>query len=348
MLKEKSIFWLILLFVVCGFIHMVSDILFPFIIAAVIAYFLNPVVNRMELYRVPRFVSSTLVIVLFFVGLAIIAARLLPVISLQVSQFALNIPSYKELIHERVMVVLAKILGKLDQSIIEKLNENLQDITSLTFKYFTSTIASIWNSGIALVNIVSLIFVTPIITFYILRDWNIIVKKIEHIVPASYKNNFSNIMMQIDQVLSGFIRGQTNVCLCLAIYYSVALYIVGINFALFIGISTGILAFIPYVGITIGAFVSIIVALFQFGEVSKILTIGAIFVIGQFIEANFVAPKLVGEKIGLHPAWLFFILLAGGSIFGFTGILLAVPIGAVLGVLVRVLLKFYLSSSYYK
>ena len=203
------------------------------------------------------------------------------------------------------------------------------------------------QSTLAVVNVLLLIFITPIVTFYILLDWHKITNKVESWFPKAHTKTIKEQLSYVDTALSGYIRGQTNVCLLLGAFYAVGLSLAGLDFGLFIGLATGILSFIPYVGILFGVTIGMMVALFQFGDSIHLLLVFAIFVVGQFIEGNFITPKLVGDKVGLHPVWIIFGMLSGAALFDFVGVLLAVPVTAVLGVIVRFAMKKYLSSPIY-
>ena len=201
-----------------------------------------------------------------------------------------------------------------------------------------------------MLNLLSLLFITPIVTFYVLRDWDIMMEKISSWLPQKHRSVILEQFRLIDITLAGYIRGQTNVCLLLGTFYAIGLMLVGLDFGFVIGFMTGILSFIPYVGLLVGMSVGLCVAFVQFGGLEGIGSIGivaAIFVVGQVIEGNFVSPKLVGDKVGLHPLWIMFGMLAGAALFGFVGVLISVPMTAVIGVLMRFMLSKYLNSSLY-
>jgi predicted PurR-regulated permease PerM len=201
----------------------------------------------------------------------------------------------------------------------------------------------------ALVNILSLLVVTPIVAFYLLADWDLLVAKVDGWLPRDHAGTVREIFSDINAALAGFIRGQGTVCLLLGLFYALALTIAGLKFGLVIGLVAGLLSFIPYVGALVGGLVAIGVGLVQFWpDATNILIIVGIFAVGQFIEGNFLSPKLVGSSIGLHPVWLMFALFAFGYVFGFVGLLLAVPMAAAAGVLVRFALKQYLNSKLYR
>ena len=204
------------------------------------------------------------------------------------------------------------------------------------------------SSGVAFINIISLILITPIVAFYLLRDWDKVVAHIDALLPRKRAETIRQQLVIIDNTLAGFVRGQLNVCILLGIYYAIFLTILGLNFGFVIGLATGFLVIFPYVGLLVGMAAGITVAFFQFGEMSQVLMVLGVFISGQVIEGNFVTPKLVGDKVGLHPVWIIFAMLAGGALFGFVGVLLAVPMAAVIGVLIRFGLGEYQKSSYFQ
>ena len=192
------------------------------------------------------------------------------------------------------------------------------------------------SSSVSLVNILSLIFITPILIFYFLKDWDILVKKVHDYLPHQIADETKTIAKEINKTLSGYVRGQFNVCLILGIFYAFFLTISGLNFGFLIGFLTGLFSFIPFVGMLSGVVVAIIIALFQWGfDFTQIGIVSAIFIVGQVIEGNFLTPNLIGQKIGLHPVWIIFGLFVFGVLFGFIGILLSVPLTAICGVVIK-------------
>jgi predicted PurR-regulated permease PerM len=199
-----------------------------------------------------------------------------------------------------------------------------------------------------LVNLLSLVIVTPIVAFYLLTDWDRMVARLDSWLPRPHVETLRGLAREMDDAMAGFIRGQAVVCLLLGLFYAIGLSLAGLNFGLLIGLAAGILSFIPYVGSFIGFVLSISVAFVQFWpDWVHIAAVAAIFAAGQFIEGNFLSPKLVGNRVGLHPVWLMFALFAFGYLFGFAGLLMAVPLAAAVGVLTRFALRKYLSSPFY-
>jgi predicted PurR-regulated permease PerM len=228
------------------------------------------------------------------------------------------------------------------------LSKQASSVAATAFGWATGAIRKIWDSGMALFDVLSILFIAPVVSFYMLRDWPVMVHRVDSWLPRRNAKTIRRLVHQMDDALSGFVRGQAMVCVALGAIYAIALTVAGLNFGLFIGFTAGILSFIPYVGSLIGLASGLLVAWFQFdGELSRVALIAGIFAVGQFVEGNFLTPRLVGEKVGLHALWILFALMAGGALLGFTGVMIAVPVAAVTGVLVRFALQEYLQSSYY-
>ena len=218
----------------------------------------------------------------------------------------------------------------------------------LVMGLLTGLFAQLWNSGKAIVDVISLLIVTPVVAFYMLLDWDRMVAKVDRWTPRDYVASVRQIAREIDQAVAGFIRGQGSLCLILGIFYAVGLSLVGLNFGLLIGLFAGMISFIPYVGSLVGLVLAVGVAIVQFWpDYIWVGVVLAVFFTGQFIEGNILQPKLVGESVGLHPVWLMFALFAFGALFGFVGLLVAVPAAAAVGVLVRFALSRYLDSDLY-
>lgn len=337
--KDKIIISAAILFFTFWLIYLVRSILSPFIISIALAYFLNPLVNNIAMkYKTSRLVATSIIMGFFFTTFTVLLITLLPILFEQFIDFLKAIPNYiQTLIHE----VYPKIADELNRfglnidSDLSHLISNDQISNELT-KFSPNIIDYIFSSSVMLINILSLIFITPILVFYLLKDWNLLINNIYGYLPTNVSNTTERIAKEIDRTLSGYIRGQLNVCIILGFFYSISLSFTGLNFGFLIGFFTGLLAFVPYVGITIGIITTTIIALFQWGfDASYLTAIFSIFAMGQVIESNFLTPKLVGSRIGLHPVWLIFAVFFFGAVFGFIGVLIAVPLAAICGVLVK-------------
>ncbi len=282
----------------------------------------------------------------FFIYI-IMAIILVPLLYEQLISLLNKVPEYINMLNTKVLPSVSSFLSHIDDQTIEGAKSSISNVSGYILSFLTKLVSNIWSSGLAIVNLVSLVFVTPVVTFYMLRDWDKIVKKANSLLPPKYAPVIREQVKEIDRTLSGYIRGQTNVCLLLGTFYAFGLTFAGLEFGFFLGMATGILSVIPYVGMLIGFVFGMIIAFFQFGDWVNIAIVGAVFAAGQVLEGNFITPKLVGDRVGLHPVWIIFGMLAGAALFGFVGILLAVPLTAIIGVLIKFVLQEYLKSPIY-
>lgn len=329
------------------FLYSVSSILMPFIISLIIAYFLNPLTKTMVDKGVSRGVVVSAIVSVFVIILVGIFIKLVPALFNQIHQFIMAIPKYEIYVSQNILPKATEIFDQIDPSISLQLKGQLSNFSNKFFEYLLKIISNILNSSLALINIVGFILFTPILVFYLLRDWPKVIDSTDHLIPLVYKDLVLEQFKQIDLVLSAYIRGQINVCLILSSFYIVCLSVLGVDYSLLIGLITGILIIIPYLGVVIGFIICTIVALLQFSDLTHVYVAIAIFFAGHLLESYFVTPKLIGEKVGLHPVWVIFSLMAGGALFGFWGIFFAIPIAAIVGVLFRCLLKVYFTSNLY-
>lgn len=342
--KDKLILWFVSLFLIGFFIYLVKSILLPFIVAIIAAYFLDPAADRLQKFGLSRLVATSAITTFFFSILITSVVLLSPIIYNQLVTFIDTVPEYVAYINNTITPALGKFISKVDSSTIEQAKDSMSNVSGYALKFIASIAANIWNSGMAIINLLSLIFVTPVVTFYMLRDWDKIISTINNLLPPKYAPIIRKEAKEINQVLSGYIRGQTHVCIILGIFYTILLTLAGLEFSLFIGLANGLLLFIPYVGALFGFSVGLTVAFFQFGYSMQLAVIAGIFLAGQMLESIFITPNLVGSSVGLHPAWIMFGLLAGGVTLGFVGVLIAVPATAVIGVLIRFFIREYLKD----
>jgi predicted PurR-regulated permease PerM len=327
----------------------VREILLPFVIGMFAAYFLDPAADRLEKWGMSRSFATFLITTGFFLFILLLLALLVPMLFNQFSELAKTLPDYVNSLQQHYGSQLrALFLRAGDGDSAKTVHEAAQSASGAILGAMAKSAGGMLQSGLALVNLFALIFIAPVVAFYLLRDWDKLVAKVDSLLPRRQAPLIREQMHAIDQVLSGFIHGQTNVCLFLAVYYSIALTLVGLQYSLVLGLAAGLLTMIPYVGALFGLALGLLLAAVQFGDMTHVVIVGAIFLIGQFTESNFVTPKLVGHRVGLHPVWVIFGLLAGGALFGFVGVLVAVPVTASIGVLVRYGVSRYLESRYYK
>ncbi|NBX03140.1 MAG: AI-2E family transporter [Alphaproteobacteria bacterium] len=272
----------------------------------------------------------------------------IPIIANQFSGLISSLPEYITTLQKDYGKDIAKWMNGLPMLQTENIQSSVADYSGVAIRFVEQCVASIFHSGMAVVNALSLLLITPVVAFYLLRDWDAAVARLDNYLPRAQADTIRTQLSIIDATLAGFIRGQLNVCLILGIYYAMCLSMLGLQFGILIGFMTGMLVIIPYVGALFGAAVGLTVAFFQFPTYDAVMVMLVVFLIGQVIEGYLLTPRLVGKRVGLHPVWIIFGMLAGAALFGFVGVLIAVPASAVIGVLIRFALERYLVSSYYR
>ena len=322
---------------------LLSDALLPFVLGAAIAYLTDPLADWLERHGLGR-VWATVVITLASLGIVVLGILLVvPLLVEQFRQVVAVVPVWIERAREVMIVWLPEAQ---DEGTL--LNQALADLRDNAQTWSVEVLRRVWSGGIAVVNFLAVVLVTPVVAFYLLMDWDHLVRGIDDYLPRPHRATIHRIARDLDRVLAGFVRGQMTVCLILGTLYALALTAVGLHFGLLIGAFAGLISFIPFVGSILGGALSVGVALVQFwGDWVWIGVVALIFVGGQAIEGNFLTPKLVGDKVGLHPVWLMFALSAFGVVFGFVGLLVAVPAAAAIGVIGRFVLEQYKGGPLY-
>ncbi len=348
-LSVQQYTWLgITLLIIAALLRWLGPVLTPFLIAAILAYIGKPAVTWAEQRRVPRTLSTTLVLALTGAVLFGLLLVLTPLVHSEFSQLLKRLPQLLALLHDKVAPWLEQQFGielQLDvASIKQYLSENAQSAQEMSLK----VLKSIRSGGTIVLEILINLALIPVVMFYLLRDWNIIAWRVEELTPRRWLPLVRTMAVEIDDVLAEFLRGQASVMAVLAIYYVTALWLAGLQFALPIGILTGLLVFIPYVGFGLGLMLGMIAALLQWTDWPAFAAVAAVYGIGQLLENYVLVPWLVGDRIGLHPLAVIFALLAFGQLFGFAGVLLALPASAVLLVLLRHLRAMYRESAFYR
>ncbi len=320
-----------------------ADILLPFVLGAALAYIADPFADRLQRLGLSRLLA-TVVITVLTLGLAALALVLLiPVLIDQVQTAIGNVPAVIEWIRE----LLARHVPALSDT-ESPLRVALDNLRQRLEEWSVSVLESLWSGGLALIDFVTLLVVTPVVAFYLLYDWDRMVAMIDEHLPRQHRETIRGLMRALDETLAGFVRGQLTVCAILGVFYAVALSLIGLQFGILIGAFAGLVSFIPYVGAILGGVLSVGIAVAQFwGEWAMVAAVFAVFVAGQMAEGYFLTPKLVGDRVGLHPVWLIFALMAFGSLFGFVGLLVAVPTAAGIGVFGRFALERYRHGSLY-
>lgn len=347
-LSRQVTFWVAALIAVVLGLWVIREILLPFVAGMALAYLLDPLANRLERLGVSRLLATLAIVALFVVGLLIVVITVAPILGGQLTAFIERLPGYvtrlQSLATDPSRPWLSKIIGEGFPDAEKAIGE----LAGQGAVWLTAFLRSLWSGGQALISLFSLIVVTPVVAFYLIHDWNRMVAAIDQWTPLPYRATVRELASEIDAAIAGFVRGQTGVCLILGSFYAVALTVAGLNFGLLIGLVAGLISFIPYVGSLTGLVLAGGVAIAQFfPDWGSILTVIGIFFFGQFVEGNLLAPKLVGHSVGLHPVWLMFALFAFGYLFGFVGLLIAVPLAAAIGVLARFALRRYLASPLY-
>lgn len=342
----RLIAWLLILGAIGLAIYALSSVLLPFLVGLAVAYLLDPTVDRAEKAGVPRAYGAAIVTILFFVAVGAAIALLAPVLQSQFFGLAERLATVVRFAIEWARPYIEDVLEQIGHVDPQQLS-GAGDAARQVFGWIARAAAGVLSGGLAIVNLLSLLFITPVVAFYLIRDWNKVVAKIDSWLPRDHADDLREIAKEIDARMAGFLRGQALVCLFLAVFYAVGLTLAGLNYGFLVGLLTGFMSFIPYVGMFVGMATGLAIAFYQFPDWLGVGLVLAVFLAGQAIESNVVTPKLVGDRVGLHPVWMILAVLAGASLFGFTGVILAVPAAAAIGVLLRYALKRYLGSSLY-
>ncbi len=345
--KRPAVFWLIVIVGFFAALYLLREILLPFVAGMAVAYLFDPLCDRLERAGLNRTLATSVVTLVFLALLAAALLLLLPIVVGQLTDLIANLPDYIETLRGRLADAVSALESKLSPELMGSIRESLGASGGKVAGWITDVLTGLVTGGVALANLLSLIFITPVVSFYLLRDWDRIVAWVDGCLPRGAAPVVREQAGLIDRTLAGWVRGQVIVCLILGSYYAVGLTLAGLDFGLVIGLLAGLLSFIPFVGAAVGLVGSVGLALVQFDDWLRIAIVAGVFFLGQAVEGNFLTPRLVGDRVGLHPVWVIFALLAGGALFGFVGVLLAVPVAATVGVMARFLLQRYLESDLY-
>ena len=344
---RHAVFWLLGVVVFFLAVFLFRGILLPFVAGMATAYFLDPVCDRLERMGMTRTLATVIVTAVFLVLVVLTLALLVPTLVGQAGSFLERVPGYLEVVRAKLAMLVAALETRFEPELLDRAREAAAGSIDRFVTWVTRALANLVTGGVAFANFLSLLVITPIVAFYLLRDWDRMTERVDSWLPRRQAPVIREQLGLIDETLAGFVRGQATVCMILGVFYAVGLTLAGLDFGLVIGLTAGLISFVPYVGSMVGGLLSIGLALVQFDEFYRVLIVGAIFALGQAVEGNFLTPKLVGDRVGLHPVWVIFALLAGGALFGFVGILIALPVAATIGVLVRFALQQYLASGFY-
>jgi len=342
--------WLILagLILTGWLIYLLAPVLSPFLVAGLLAYLGDPVTDRLENYRLPRTLAVVIVFTFMLLGGLILLFILIPLLQDQIAALVDRLPQFINWIQNTILPWVTATLGveqgQIDLGAVRKtLTENWQDMGSL----LGVILGKIGHSGQYLLSWLLYLVLVPVVTFYLLRDWDALVANMRGLVPKNYEAAVVQLIRECDAVLAQFLRGQLLVMLALGLIYSIGLWIIGLEFALLVGMLAGLVSFIPYLGGIVGIGTAGILGFLQYHDVIHLVYIALVFGVGQTLEGMLLSPLLVGDRIGLHPVAVIFAVMAGGQLFGFIGILLALPVAAIIMVILRHLHRHYKQSGIY-
>jgi predicted PurR-regulated permease PerM len=329
-------------------LYLFDSVLLPFVAAAGIAYFLDPAASRLTRAGMGRGAAALLLIVALLAAGLLFALLLYPLIIAQIGILIGRLPDYVSDIRAFAAEVIAKLQERLGPEFVdEKLRDLVGGQAGAMLSFLSSALSRVIGSGFALFNVLTLVVVTPVVSFYLLRDWPRVVARVDGWLPRRYEGVLRAQAKEVDRILSAWLRGQMMCCIILALFYTVGLSVVGLDLGLIVGLAAGLLSFIPYVGTITGGVSSIGLALAQFPTWTGVLMVAGVFGVGQILEGYVIYPRFLGDRVELHAVWVIFALFAGGAAFGFVGVLLAVPVAAAIGVICRFWLRRYLVSALY-
>lgn len=347
-IERQVVFWIAAGIALLMVLSLLKDVLLPFVAGVVIAYSLSPLADRLTATGLNRTAASALLVALGAAVVITLGILLLPLIAEQAEQLAASLPAAAERLYGLAEGFLREKFGIMLPAFKAGLSQT-GDALAHNWAWLANRLASsAWSGGRALFNFVSLILVTPLVVFYLLVDWHPMLAKIDRWLPRDHASTIRNLASEVNDAIAAFVRGQGVVCIILGAFYAMALSLMGLDYGLLVGLMTGVLAFIPFVGWALGFIVSAALAVVQFWpNATPLAMVAGIFMAGQALDAAFLSPKIVGSKIGLHPVWLIFALFVFSYLFGFVGVLVAVPVAAAMAVLVRFALGLYLDSEVY-
>jgi predicted PurR-regulated permease PerM len=329
-------------------LELFASVLLPFVAAAGIAYFLDPAATRLTKAGMGRGAAALFLIVALLAAGLLFALLLYPLIIAQIGILIGRLPDYVSDIRVFAADVIRHLQERLGPDFVdEKLRDLVGGQAGAMLSFLSTALSRVIGGGFALFNVLTLVVVTPVVAFYLLRDWPRVVSRVESWLPRRYEGVLRAQAHEVDRILSAWLRGQLMCCIILALFYTVGLSLVGLDLGLIVGLAAGFLSFIPYVGTITGGVSSIGLALAQFPTWTGVLMVAGVFVLGQILEGYVIYPRFLGDRVELHAVWVIFALFAGGAAFGFVGVLLAVPVAAAIGVLCRFWLRRYLASPLY-
>ncbi len=324
------------------FIYGIRGALLPFVLGLAIAYLLDPAVDVLEKWKWPRWLATVVVLVIFFAAIIGVGFLIAPILSSQVQGIVRSLPGYIE----RVRPFVMSFIENNGQSV--EAQKLVQEAGAKAFAWLSDGLGSVLAGSLQLFHVLTLLLISPVVAFYMLRDWDQMNDKIHGWWPRQHEQTISRLLKEADTALAGFVRGQITLCVVIAAIYATCWSLLGLQYGLLLGLITGILAFVPTVGQLMGTVLAIIIAITQYGgNIPQIALVAGVYVFAQILETAILVPKLVGEKVGLHPVWVLFAVFAGGELMGMVGIFIAVPVAAVAAVVARWALAQYKASDYF-
>lgn len=347
--KINKQWYVLAVIVLTGYLfYLLAPILTPFAVGALLAYLFDPLADKLEEWKLSRTVAVTLVFLVLSLLVFAIALFLIPALEKQMSNLIRNLPVYFQWLSDNVSPWLQSTFGiQINLFDMDELTKLVKENWESAGGIAQNILSSVTKSSMVIFSWLMNFLLIPVVTFYLLRDWDIITERVSHLIPRPYYSKVTEISRDTNSVLSAFLRGQLSVMLALGTIYSIGLWIVGIDLSLLIGMGAGIVSFVPYLGTIVGLVVGLIAAMVQFGDINHIIYVLIVFGVGQLMEGFILTPWLVGDRIGLHPVAVIFAVLAGGQLFGFVGVLLGLPLAAVVMVLLRHGHERYMESKLY-
>ena len=346
--RQQALFWFAAALTLFALLSLLRDILFPFVLGAAAAYLLDPLADRLQRVGLSRLMATIVISIAAALALFAIILGLVPLLIGQLASLAAGLPA----LFQQLRDVASQFAETWSSGFGENIDLGVEDaVKQVALKapgWLQGLLVSVWSGGLAFVNLIALFLVTPVVAFYLLIDWDRMIARLDEWLPRKHAPTIRLLAREIDTVVSGFVRGQGTVLLLLSVFYAVGLSLIGLNFALLIAMVSGLISFVPYVGAIFGLAVGGTVAVLQFWpDWGPIVGVFSVFLVGQTIEGNVLSPIIVGDRVKLHPVWLILSLFVFGYLFGLVGLLLAVPVTAAIGVVVRFALGRYLQSEFY-
>ncbi len=346
---QKIFFWGSVAAVIIALLCVISEIIAPFFISMIIAYLLNPVAHYLSLKcKLNKSVAVSVVFTLFASIFVIAMLFLLPIISRQILSLITNIPVYKRYLSVELVPLITTKIASLDPSVASTIKSIIQNFVNNIFSIMSGFANNFWHYTMATINMFTLTIITPVISYYFLENWDRMVASLESLLPLKNKIKIKEILGSINDLLGAYIRGQLNVCILLSCFYGICLSVVGVDSWLLLGLLSGFLVIIPFIGAFISFIITMIISYFSLGLTIKLIYVIIIYSVGAIFEGYVLTPRIIGNNIGLHPLWIIFSVFACGSLFGFVGIFFAIPIAGIIKILLFHSIEYYKNTSFYK